>query len=380
MTLPDPNQIACREAAHLANNREQYLEFPVQRVLSDSPFADRHALLDGITTFHRERMARTPDPIRYPESAPWVEVVRETDRRLQELTGISDTDLAIFRSLHAYVQFRGMQAAATLRQPAMTEKCRVAYIPDSDHGALHIKNLDDPREHWKPEGEPTWLYPRDDRNLFSDGVGNGLHMDDEPDDIFPLPVRVMYREFTDDVPGAVEFLTRYASFWGSANILLYDRSQRVVAIEKCSHNFIEVFEPAANGCGHISGMTCRDPASPQGRYQTAQRDKYLKLFGRDDQCADALFWNMCRQFENKLAAALANLPRPAPMNELVELFTRAWPEGLRKTGQRLHPDQGLIGYTLITLFLLQAERRLLRWQRSALPDFIYPDTPEEFRF
>ncbi len=261
MTLPDPNDIARREADNLTRHRTQFLDFPLERILADSPFIDRRTLLAGIADFHRDRMARTPDPVRYPESPPWVEMVRETDRRFQGLTGLSDTDLAVYRSLNDFIQFRGIRMAATHRQPVQTEKCRVAYLPDSDHGPLHLKNLDDPKDHWQPEGKPTWLFPCDDRNLFSDAVGNGLHLD-----------------------------------------------------------------------------------------------------------------------EDKLATTLADLPRSPAMDTLITLFTRPWPEGLRKTGQRLHPDQGIVGYTLITLVVIHQQRRLLRWQRSALPDFNYPETPETFVF
>ena len=65
---------------------------------------------------------------------------------------------------------------------------------------------------------------------------------------------------------------------------------------------------------------------------------------------------------------------------LIRLFTRPWPEGLNKSGLRVHPDQGLLGYTLISYVIIYGEQRMLRWQRSALPECRYPDVPEEFRF
>ena len=86
-------------------------------------------------------------------------------------------------------------------------------------------------------------------------------MDDEPDELFPLqPTQMMY-SYCDDVPSAVEFLTRYQSFWNGCNILLYDRQKRSVAIEKCSANFMDVFYPGSDGRSHISGMVCRNPGS-----------------------------------------------------------------------------------------------------------------------
>lgn len=374
--IPDYHETARREAAVVAATPDPFFTWPVDRIIADSPFVDRGQLLAGLEAFHKERMAKIPSATRYVEAVPWVDYVIRVDRELQRLTGMSERDMALYRSLHAYVLFRGF---ARLALPPV-EKCRVAFVPETDHGPVHIKNVDDPNTYWKPEPEPTWLFPRAEQMLYTDGVGNGLHMDDEPAEIFPLPVMQMYPLYADDVPGAVEFLRRYSPFWGRANLLLHDRQHRAAAIEKCSFNFFEVFPPGPNGAIHISGMTCRDPQSPQGQYQRAQRQKYLARFNLPADGPDTLFWGLCRQCEDKLAGGLQRLRRPARLDDLLALFTRPWPEGLNKSGQRLHKDQGLLGYTLITYAILYAEKRLLRWQRSALPACSYPDMPEEFRW
>lgn len=376
VVLPDPKEVAAKEAAQINANREAWLDYPLQRVLIDAPYVQREKLLEGIEPFHRERMQRLPPAAKYPEAGPWVEHILAIDRELQRLTAMTDFEMAVHRSLHFFLLCRGFAQAA----PAGDEKCRVAYLPESDRGRLHMKNVDDPAAHWKPEGRPTWLSSGKDQTLWSDGVGSGLHMDDEPEEIFPLPVTRMYKHYADDVPSAVEFLTRYSPFWGRANILLHDSRKRSAAIEKCSYNYIEVFYPGPDGRSHISGMTCRDPQSPQGRYQRAQREKYVRLFGQEMDGPDMAFWGMCRQFEDKLAAGLEALGPRATLDGLVRLFTRSWPEGLRKDGTRLHPKQGLIGYTLISYVSLLDEGKLLRWQRAALPELTYPDAPEAFEF
>ena len=374
--IPDPIETARQEAVQIDAHREALLKYPVERVLIDAPYLDRERLLQGLEPFHRQRMERIPAAAQYPEAAPWVQYVLAVDCELQRLAHLTDFELAIFRSLHFFLLCRGIAQAA----PAGDEKCRVSYLPESDHGRLHIKNLDDPATHWQPEARPRWLFSDPEQTLWSDGVGSGLHMDDEPRELFPLPVMDMYRQYADDVPSAVEFLTRYAPFWGRSNILLHDRQQRSVAIEKCSYNFIEVFQPGPDGRSHISGMTCRDPHSPQGRYQQAQREKYLKLFGQPLDGPDMAFWNMCGQFERKLAAGLTALGPQAKLDDLIRLFTSSWPAGLRKDGVRIHPQQGLIGYTLISYVTLLDEGKLLRWQRSALPELKYPAAPEVFTF
>jgi hypothetical protein len=372
--IPDALDTARREADAIRANREALLAFPLQRVLVDAPYLDPEVILKGLVAFYREAMARIPSFARYPEARPWVDYVLAVDRELQALAGLTELELATLRSLHNYLAFRGLGIAA----PVQDEKCRVAYIPESDHGRIHIKNLDDPATHWKPEGAPRHLFTDKTRTLFSDGVGSGLHLDDEPAELFPLPARAMFSQYCDDVPSAVEFLTRYSPFWARGNLLLHDSRKRSAAIEKCSYNHIEVFYPGADGISHISGMTCRDPQSAQGRYQRAQREKYLRLYKQPLDGPDMAFWNGAWKFESKLGSELAAMKKPVKLDDAIKLFTTAWPAGLRKDGLRLHPKQGLIGYTLMTYAALPDEGRILRWQRSALPELTWPDQPEDF--
>src|SRR5689334_5181059 len=106
-TLTDPRQMAQGQADYIRKNRTLALEVPLQRVLADSPFVDRASLLNGLEAFHKERMAKTPPAAQYPEAAPWVAHVREVDRILRELIPLTDTEMALFRSLHPFLLFRG---------------------------------------------------------------------------------------------------------------------------------------------------------------------------------------------------------------------------------------------------------------------------------
>jgi len=374
--LPDYKEVAQKEAEQIKSNKDAFLRWPLERILMDSPFVREQDLLEGLEKFHKERMEKVPSPVKYPESKVWVEYIIKRDNELRKITGMNHREMAIYRSLHDYCRFRGFVKVAPV-----TEKCRVAYIPESDYGRIHIKNVDDPNIHWKPETEPRWLYSVKGQTLWSDGVGSGLHIDDEPEEIFPLSPREMFRYYADDVPSAVDFLTRYSPFWGSGNLLLHDSKKRSVAIEKCSYNFIEVFYPDSNGCSYISGMVCRDPDSPQGRYQRSQRMKYMKLFGlTEENSADMTFWNICEQFEVKLSTFIKTLSLPAKLEDVVRLFTKPWPEGLCKTGQKFHPKQSLTAYTLITYTMLPDVGKLYRWQRGPLPECKYPEEPEVFSF
>lgn len=370
-SVPDPIIAAQFEAALIQSNAKQYLDGPIDRVLLDAPFLERDSLLAGLESFHKERMEKVPSATTYPEAQAWVEHMRTRDRELQEITGMSDVQLAAYRSLSDYMTFRG-SANARL---TMVEKCRIIYLPTSDQGEFHIKNVDDPITFWKPSSaKPS--QPPQITGLSWDGVGSGLHIDDEPDEIFPLPYREMCRTNCDDVPGAVEFLTRYSKFWGGQNIVLYDNQKRSVAIEKSSHNFIEVFAPEANGGSHCSGMACRDAQSPQGKHQAAKRQQYLDKYNLPNDGSEMVFWAACDRAEQMLGELMAK-PNPC-IDEILNLFTTPWPAGLNKTGQKLHPEQAMGEYTLVTSAELFDQKKYIRWQRDEAGT--YPKQPEIYQF
>lgn len=362
----DPMSAARAEAAHINRYAEMFLG-PPARVLADCPFIDADSLLNGVEVFHKERMAKVPSATKFPEAQPWVDFALAVDKEVQALTGMTDQQLARYRSLGDFLTFRGYAQA----KPAMVERCRIIYLPDTDQGEFHIKNVDDPLLFWRPDvNPPDPVKPVS--GLMWDGVGSGMHIDDEPEEIFPLPYRAMVFTHCDDVPGAVEFLTRYYQFWGGQNIVLYDAQQRNVAIEKCSHNFIEVFQPGANGGSHCSGMACRNKQSPQGQYQAKKRIEYLERFNQSLECTDMVFWNACDRAEAMLGE-LMKKPK-LTVAEIFERFTTPWPMGLKKCGAKLHPDQACGEYTLITHAELYEKGIGYRWQRDAFGN--WPCVPE----
>ena len=162
--LPDPLKQARREAATIKSNPYQFLRAGFERVMADAPYVNPEELLSGIEAFHKERMGKIPSDHTYPEAKPWVEYVLAVDRHLQELAGMSDREMAIYRGLGQYLAFRGYINT----EPKMPEQCRVAFIPETDRGPIHIKNVDDPIKFWKPAPKPVKKMPRFDR-LVSDG-------------------------------------------------------------------------------------------------------------------------------------------------------------------------------------------------------------------
>lgn len=376
ITLPNPCEVAREEATRIIENPKQYLDGPYERFQLDAPFLDWPALVSGLMDFHRERMVKVPSSTKYPEAQPWVDFTLAVDRELQALTGISDEQMAFYRSFNAYITFRGYKNAQlrSVGPPVTAEKCRAVYLPETDQGQFHIKNVDDPITFWKPRPEPVRASVKD-VPLACDGVGAGLHIDDEPEDIFPLQPLQMLLSYADDVPGAVEFLTRYSPFWGGANMFYYDRQKRCAAIEKTSYNYIDVYGPDRCGGIHISGMVCRNPKTAQGKYVDARRREYLDKFQRPDDGVDTAYWRSADHYEDRLAA-FTDRPTSPTVAETIELFTSPTPRGFNKWGAKFHPEQGYLQYTLCIEAWLYDQHKAIRWQRDAFG--VFPVIPEVY--
>jgi hypothetical protein len=376
--IPDVETSAQGEVQKISVNRHGAIFGTLDRMVRESAHLNREDVVREVTAFHVERMSKVPPKAKYPEAQGWAEYQLKLDARVKGLANLSDEEMAVYRSISHYLSFRGYRKLGQLiaaKSTFVPEKCRVAYVPDTDRGVVHIKNLDDPITYWKKR--PTIAeFPKS--GLTWDATGSGLHIDSEPEDTFPLPVPVMCMATCTTVPEAVEFLTRYCSFFGRQNVLLFDGKNPAMAVEKCSYNFIQVNGPDKNGRNHISGMVCRDINSPIGAYQAERRKEYLRLFGLPDDGPDALYWAASGKAEGKLARFLS---APSPLNAqgLVDYFITPRPEGLNKNGDRVHPDQVALDLTLATTVYFVTEKKALRWQREPA-DLAWPKEPERYSF
>jgi len=382
--MPDPLLEAKHQAERINKDRHYYLVASVERIIADAPWVKKEDIISGVLNYYREAISKVPSLTKFPEAKEWVDYVIRRDRYLMELANLTEQQIAILRSMGDYLTFRGYREFGILRKKENSyEKCRVAFLPETDMGPMHIKNVDDPITYWKPEGplpakahiSKAFWYGKE---FVMDGVGSGLHIDDEPEEIFPLPVREMVYMYAQDTFSALEFLRRYFCFWGGANILIYDKKLNGVAIEKCSRNFFEVYQPDEKPVfTHISGMVCRDSNSPQAKYQKQKRDFYRELFDLPEDGPDELFWKTCDNLEKMLVEGIKNSGEKPQAKRIIELFTSPYPSGLRKDGLKLHPQQGLTGYTLITSCAFLEKKLYYRWQRKAADEGgIWPDEPE----
>jgi hypothetical protein len=381
-SLYDPMAEACQAAAKISANRAC---LSLDGVLAETPGVSRREFAEALVVFHKDAMGRIPSATRYPEAKPFVEQVLVYEKELRQLANLDDLGMAIVMSLGKFLLFRGRRQFGLRKPPAQTERCRILLHLDTDRGPFMIKNVDDPAAGWKPAPTlPARLarsdYWWDQAEWVADGVGSGMHIDEEPEDLFPLPGLAMASQHAHDTPGVVDFFRRYSPFCGGGNFLVYDRKLRMAAIEKTSHNHCEVFPPEDGRWGHVSGMVCRDPASPQGRHQKACRDEYRQLYGlSDDNSSDAAFWAFCDAGERMLVERVRNLGAHPSVKEIVELFRTPYPAGLCKGGYRFHKAQPCTEYTLWTYAHVFGENTYLRWQRGEdlSPS---PEEPEVCRF
>jgi len=379
---PDPLKEANIYAQLINSDRHYYLESGIERIIADAPWINKAQLISEVVKYYDEAISRIPSFTKFPEAKIWVDYVLTRDKKLMELANLSKQDIAILRSTNDYLTFRGYKQFG-IKKTKNDEKCRTVFIVETDHGPMHIKNVDDPITYWKPSPplpekahiSKAWWYHK---RFIIDGVGSGLHIDDEPEEIFPLPVLQMVNMYAYDTFSAVEFLKKYSMFWGGCNIIIFDRKYNAVAIEKCSRNFFELFQQdELTGSVHVSGMVCRDPSSPQAKYQKGKRTEYMKLFNLSDDGPDACFWNVCDKLEIMLRENLRNLGNKPKSDDIIKLFIAPYPSGLRKDALKLHPQQGLSDYTLMTRCTLFEKKKFLLWQRkSADEGGVYPDSPE----
>jgi hypothetical protein len=381
-SLYDPLAEARRTAARIAANRAA---LSLDGLLAETPWVPRGDLAAALVAYHKDAMGRIPSATRYPEAQPFVEQVLRFEKELRRLANLDDLGVATVMSLGRFLLFRGRRQFGLRRPAQQAERCRILLHLETDRGPFMIKNVDDPPRNWKPAPALPPRMPRSDYwweqvEWVADGTGSGLHLEDEPSELFPLPaVWVMASEHAHDTPGVVDFVRRYSPFFGGGNLLVYDRQLRLAAIEKSSHNHCEVFPPEDGRWAHISGMVCRDPASPHGRYQTACREAYLRLYGLPADGPDAAFWMFCDEGERMLVDGVRQLGNRPKVNDIIELFRTPYPGGLCKGGHRFHKDQAVTEYTLWTYAHLIAERKYLRWQRGEDLS-VWPADPETCEF
>jgi len=323
-----------------------------------------------IRRFHQERLNAEPSLNVYPE------LKGSRDRLLERYRGMSaggmPADLiALNESLSFWISYRMRREFGKIPNPvvmrALPERCRVIYLPESDEGPLHFKNIDDPLGTWKPQPPIPSHTPWPHAPLFFDGTGSGLHLDDEPPEIFPVNVQKLCAERCETVAEAGEFLVRYNFFWGSCNLLVHDAEGNSLAFDKASRCRVAIRHPEPSGLNYINGMSAFDE-----EYETfirARRAEYLRLTGQAADSLEGCYFSFCEGVLRNMKRRMADL-RTNPTREALEhMMTSRDADGpLCKSGKPCHPEDTRPGATLIQrLFFLDRKSLLRRQWRGQTP-------------
>ena len=245
----------------------------------------------------------------------------------------------------------------------LPEKCRTAYLPESDVGALAAANKDDPLKHFRPDRRPPPA--KFENRVWYDGTGSGLHFDEEPAGFFPVDYGTMMDAVARtacDVPDAVEMLEHLSPHWARANVLLIDREKRSARIDKCSFHRFAARVNTRPRAEHISGMVCFDP--DYKAYQRSLREAYLEsVEGAWDGYEGAAF-DANDLKDRVLDEGLRKLEKYPTYDGLLNLLTsHGKPGHLCKHGDPVQPGEPVPReYTLARMFWLIDQKECHRWQ------------------
>jgi hypothetical protein len=235
------------------------------------------------------------------------------------------------------------------------------YVPESDRGPLHAKNVDDPLDTWTPLPPIAEPGPWPHSPLFFDGVGNGLHIDDIPPEIFPADGLELCERHCTTVDEATEFLARYNYFWANANLLIHDAAGHSVAIDKASRCRLAIRKPDASGISYVNGMSSFDPE--EEAFIEGQRQRFLNEVGQDENGIDATYSRLCEAVLRNMKRHMAELARRPTLDGVFAWMNCHDEDGpMCKTGVPHHPEFDMGEATLLQRVFFLDEKVL--WRRQ----------------
>ena len=326
----------------------------IRGVQQSWPEGDVAAVRAACLEARQNRLAAVPDLSVYPELDGCREALLAEDRGMMEGAGLTPSDLGVQREYFWVCQ----QHAG--RSGVLPDKgCTGVYIADSPVGPLAANNLDD----WLdsapvplPAGPPVNAH-----GLGEISVSCGIFLDERSPEIFPAPVVYMTNELCANVHDAVELLTRYNYFWGPTNRLLFDKNGDSVVIEKSACRYGLRW---GDGYSYTTAIHMETPAMKP--FVRERREEYLRQSGKGEECADAAYWRAARERHQLLAqltqSAAAN-PSVAALQNVMQ--ARQGAASLCLHGDKSHPDDEVVNYTLTTKIFELAHNRATVWRIRA---------------
>ncbi len=322
-------------------------------------------LIRRVTALHAERVDALPDLTVYPELRGEREILLERYRGMAD-AGMTPELIALNESLGFWVNYYCRNETGKIPHggslpPEQRERCRVVFAPDTDAGPLHFKNVDDPLHTWQPQPENVRTMPSPFTPLFFDGTGSGLHIDDDPPEIFPANAVDLAKRYCETVPEAEEFLVRYNYFWAGANMLIHDEAGKAVAIDKASRCRYAVRRPGPNGVIYINGMSSFDP--DYQAYIEMRRAQYLRETGQDESTPEGAYFKGAAALLRNMTRRMAEFERSPTEATLYEHLCSRDPDGpLCRIGKQTHPDDPVRAATLVQR-CYHLRERIMKWRQ-----------------
>jgi hypothetical protein len=289
-----------------------------------------------ILKLDRDRINSPPSLTKYPETKGWPDVVMAERKGFLDGCGCGPVELAFHFSSFYFMQCR--LNTRFVGSPIGTANCTAVFIRESrEGGPLYGRNWDVTNVPGL-DLQPPRRGPDGARRLWCKGVSCGTLCDEEPEDIFPVDIWQVMPEDCRKLRDAVEFMTRYAEFWGHCNGIVVDEHLDCVAFEKTNRRvgwrFSDDGTAAVTACAQVI------PEMKAFREQCHRRS--LDVRGYDEGSPDWRYWTGAEARYHRLLGLVAEAARNNPaVEDLAAIVTDhavPYPARVCLAGETCHPS------------------------------------------
>lgn len=298
-----------------------------------------------VLKIEKERMAAEPDLSKLPECRGLTDAVAAQHKGFLDVSA-NPWARAYYYNWYWFISRRlNTRYVGTL---APRGQCTAVFFQNSAEGPLVGNNLDDIRRSFEefvppregPAGKPIQKITQ------IGGVSAAILCDEEPEDIFPVPLDWVRPPEITMLPEWMEFLHRYRDFWGPHNSIWIDPEMNSAAVEK-SNCRMGVRWPEDGA----SAITACAYLTPEMNAFKKERDRVsIERRGWDEDCPDFVFWAGCERRYHRLLELVAAESRRGPTLEGLAAIlldhAAPFPDRICLSGEQCHPSEPLTNWTL----------------------------------
>jgi len=293
-----------------------------------------------LTELDRERIEHAPGLTRFPETKGMPDRLVAERKGFLDGSGGGPLELAFRYSWEFFRTRRLLTRYVGRGTRAPKGECTAVFIRNSKEGGpLFGRNWDMPNHPLPWFMDVPTQGPDHVQRLAWKGVSSGTMCDEEPVEIFPLNPFEILPDDCRRVKDIVEFVRRYADFWGPGNGIIVDQEDGAVAYEKL--NCRVGFRYAEDGSAAVTACAVVIPEIKAFRDQIHRRS--MELRGLDvDHSPDAHYWAGCEARYHRLLKLTAEASRNGAtlwdMANVVTDHAVPYPDRVCIAGETCHPD------------------------------------------